>query len=136
VQQGMSFRMDLFRKVGGFNIDNRTCWDYELLCKLIAIGANPALSKARFACFRMHAGSISGGCDEAATKRYRADLDRIHELLTAQTNESRRPHRFVFLRKMFGSPSLKLLRARELLAPWTLRQRWQADLRTDAKNRL
>ncbi|QXP94877.1 glycosyltransferase family 2 protein [Methylococcus capsulatus] len=128
VQQGMSFRMDLFRKVGGFNVGNRTCWDYELLCDFLAAGAAVTQSEARLAAFRIHSASISGGIGgELAAKRYLADLDSVYERLTGQKKKPEQRRRSVRLSKRLGSPSHVLLRMRELLAPWTLELRWQAD---------
>ncbi len=60
VQQATFFRCASFRNAGGFNIENRTCWDGELLVDM-------ALKGARFGCvpvflgaFRLHGGSITG----------------------------------------------------------------------------
>ena len=60
VQQATFFRSGVFRRAGGFNVQNRTCWDGELLVDM-------ALRGARFSCvpeflgaFRVHDDSISG----------------------------------------------------------------------------
>lgn len=129
VQQGMSFRMDLFRQVGGFNPNNRTCWDHELLCDFMAAGATTVRSKARLAAFRIHAASISGGVGgEVAAQRYLTDFNRVRARLGGQKIKPQQMRRFIRLRKMLGSPSSVLRRMREVIAPGTMRQRWQADL--------
>jgi glycosyltransferase involved in cell wall biosynthesis len=129
VQQGMSFRMGLFRRIGGFNVENRTCWDFELLCDFMATGATAARSKARLAGFRIHGASISGGVGgELATKRYLADLDRIYERINGTKKYQEQAWRLSRLQSIWGSPSFALRRLREVFAPWTMYRCWRADL--------
>lgn len=137
VQQGMSFRMDLFRKVGGFNADNRTCWDHELLCDFMAAGATTARSETRLAAFRMHSASISSGVGgEVAAQRYLTDFNRVRARLAGQKRKPQQMRRFIRLRKMLGSPSSMLRRMREVIAPGTMRQRWQSDLQGVSNERI
>lgn len=78
VQQGLSFRLQCYRSVGGFNTENRTCWDYELLCDLMAHGAKVKTARDRIGAFRLHDAGLSGGAGGAAhERRYAADLARI-----------------------------------------------------------
>jgi len=129
VQQGMSFCMDLFHKVGGFNVENGTCWDYELLCDFLAAGANTVLTKERLAGFRIHKASISGGVGGmVATNRYLADLDRIYGRFDRPKDAAGKRPRLNRLIRLLRSPSQGLFRAREILAPWTVQHRWKADL--------
>lgn len=80
VQQGMSFRLDAFRKSGGFNIQNRTCWDLELLCGLLRSGAAAALQPERVGAFRLHGDSFTGGAAGAKHEaRYQADIERLRQ---------------------------------------------------------
>ena len=81
-QQGMIIRRELFEKAGGFNPDNHTCWDHELLVDLVRTGARPVISPERVAAFRMHDTNISSGFyGPEINQRFIADLARIHEKL-------------------------------------------------------
>jgi glycosyltransferase involved in cell wall biosynthesis len=77
-QQGMSFRIEAFQNCGGFNGDNRTCWDFELLCALLANQKQAHHLDARVGAFRMHSASLTGGsAGERHQARYTADMLRI-----------------------------------------------------------
>lgn len=81
-QQGMVFKKDLYEKVGGFNPDNHTCWDFELLVDLIKIGAGFVIDTTRVAAFRMHGESITSGYHgQEHNVKYHNDLTRIHHKL-------------------------------------------------------
>ena len=60
VQQANFFRAAAFRKAGGFNVANRTCWDFELLIDLVLAGAPVTNVRDRLGGFRMYGDSISG----------------------------------------------------------------------------
>jgi glycosyltransferase involved in cell wall biosynthesis len=78
IQQGFSFTMDAFHKAGGFNAENRTCWDYELICGMAAKGLRLHSLPGRIGAFRLHGQGLSGGVGGAAHDAcYRADIDRI-----------------------------------------------------------
>ncbi len=75
VQQATFFRGALFRRSGGFNVGNRTCWDGELLVDM-------ALAGGRFRCtpeflggFRLYGDSITGS--QRLLNEYRSDTERI-----------------------------------------------------------
>lgn len=76
-QQGTFFPAEFFRAVGGFNPENRTCWDGELFRDFLAAGFEHRLIDQPLAVFRLHEGSISGSgrLEEA----YRADCMRLFE---------------------------------------------------------
>ena len=59
-QQTTFFSAEQFRKVGGFNPQNRTCWDYELFLNLLQNQATHHVVKEDLAVFRLYQGSISG----------------------------------------------------------------------------
>lgn len=132
VQQGMVFQIDLFRSVGGFNPLNRTCWDYELLLKLLASGASVQATKCRLGAFRHHSGSLTGGAQgEAATRRYEADLERIHYEMTGSLRRKskgyirRRLDRGMLL---FRRPRRTLLRLRDAAFPRFTSRQWRRDM--------
>ena len=60
VQQANFFRSGAFRRVGGFNIENRTCWDWELLLDMSVIGAKFMNVEDFLGGFRLYPESITG----------------------------------------------------------------------------
>lgn len=59
-QQTTFFSAEQFKKVGGFNPKNCTCWDYELFLNLLQQKATHHVVKDDLAVFRLYQGSISG----------------------------------------------------------------------------
>jgi len=59
-QQTTFFMAEQFKKVGGFNQQNRTCWDYELFLNILQHQATHHVVKEDLAVFRLYQGSISG----------------------------------------------------------------------------
>ena len=59
-QQGTFFASSLYRRVGGINIRNRTCWDYELFLRFLLSGATHQMLDQDVAVFRLYSDSISG----------------------------------------------------------------------------
>jgi glycosyltransferase involved in cell wall biosynthesis len=74
-QQGTFFTSAMFDKVGGFCIENGTCWDGQLFCDLLAAGFAHEVIDAQVAVFRLHENSISGS--NRLVDAYRADLRKI-----------------------------------------------------------
>jgi len=74
-QQGMFFRSELFRKVGGFNKLNSTCWDGELLLRFVMNNARFVRLMQKVAVFRMYPESITGSQRFAA--QYELDQARL-----------------------------------------------------------
>jgi len=77
-QQAMFVRRELFRKAGGFRIENRTCWDSELMVDMLL--ATPAARirniNLALAAFRLYPTSISGSQrDRAGYQRDRARIE-------------------------------------------------------------
>lgn len=60
VQPATFFRKTAFESAGGFNVDNRTCWDGELLAAMAMAGARFGRTNAALGEFRLYGGSISG----------------------------------------------------------------------------
>jgi glycosyltransferase involved in cell wall biosynthesis len=70
MQQATFFRRSAFDKAKGFNIENHTCWDGELLVDLAIAGARFHRIDDFLGAFRIHNNSISGsGRLEAAYLR-------------------------------------------------------------------
>jgi GT2 family glycosyltransferase len=74
-QQGTFFRRSLFEQTNGFNQENRTCWDAELVVDLALAGGRFARTKRILGEFRIHGGSITGS--GRLTGQYRLDRERI-----------------------------------------------------------
>jgi len=79
-QQGAFFRRAIFDKAGGFNIDNRTCWDGELYADMALAGARFKAIPTTLALFRLHGESITGSGRLA--EQFRRDGQRIVEKIT------------------------------------------------------
>jgi len=60
IQQSTFFRRNAFVDVGGFNIENRTCWDGELMLDMAMKGKRFGLVNAYWSLFRIYDDSISG----------------------------------------------------------------------------
>lgn len=60
LQQSTFFRREAFMRSPGFNTENRTCWDGELLVSMAQMGATVGYIDADLAAFRLHNTSISG----------------------------------------------------------------------------
>ncbi|MEZ5668443.1 MAG: glycosyltransferase family 2 protein [Alphaproteobacteria bacterium] len=77
MQQSTFFRADAFRRTPGFNNDNRTCWDAEILMELAKAGARFRIVDRYWSLFRIYEGSITGSGHLNA--RYAEDLARMFQ---------------------------------------------------------
>lgn len=75
LQQGTFFRRRAWEKTSGFNADNRTCWDTELLVDLALAGARFRTVYKVLGDFRVHPQSITGS--NVLTQKYLEDRERI-----------------------------------------------------------
>lgn len=85
-QQGTFFRASYFSKVGGFNIENTTCWDGELFLDMAIAGAKFATLVDDLAHFRLHEGGISGS--GRLENKYRNDTSRLFVKATGRERNS------------------------------------------------
>ena len=60
LQQATFFRREAFSAAGGFNVNNRSCWDGELIVDMMRHGAKVHYLDEDLALFRIHAKSITG----------------------------------------------------------------------------
>jgi glycosyltransferase involved in cell wall biosynthesis len=74
-QQSTFFPARAFRAVGGFNAQNRTCWDYELFLNFLRYGLQHRVIEEKLAAFRLYEGSISGS--GRLETQYFKELDKI-----------------------------------------------------------
>ena len=77
LQQATFFRADAFRRAGGFNVQNRACWDGELLASMARGGGGLRHVRRDWGGFRIHGQSISGGGDARVEERYRRETGRM-----------------------------------------------------------
>ncbi len=75
MQQSTFFRREAFEAVGGFNLQNRSCWDGELFVNMVAKGAKVGFLNSDLAVFRIHGASITGS--RRAEQMYFDDSERI-----------------------------------------------------------
>ena len=79
MQQSTFFRRSAFEAVGGFNLQNRSCWDGELFVNMVAKGAKVGFLNSDLAVFRIHGASITGS--RKAEQLYLEDSERIFRQL-------------------------------------------------------
>jgi glycosyltransferase involved in cell wall biosynthesis len=79
MQQSTFFRRSAFEAVGGFNLQNRSCWDGELFVNMVAKGAKVGFLNSDLAVFRVHGASITGS--RRAEQLYFEDSERIFRQL-------------------------------------------------------
>lgn len=60
MQQSTFFRASAFRATDGFNVENRTSWDAELLLDMALAGVRIRVVEGYWSLFTIHADSISG----------------------------------------------------------------------------
>lgn len=75
LQQATFFRPEIFERVGGFNVENRTCWDGELFVTMVSQGARVGYINADLGGFRIYPDSLTGS--GRMRKQYHADARRI-----------------------------------------------------------
>jgi glycosyltransferase involved in cell wall biosynthesis len=75
LQQSTFFRAHAYKDVGNFNIENRTCWDGELLFHFAASGKKFLHVPRYWSVFRIHSSSISGS--GRSLQQYYRDQERI-----------------------------------------------------------
>lgn len=102
-QQGMFFRSELFRKVGGFNKLNGTCWDGELLLRFVMNNARVVRLMQKVAVFRMYPESITGSQRFAA--QYELDQARLFAEVYGNRFVQKEWRRHIYrLWKILGDP--------------------------------
>ncbi|MGA8041770.1 MAG: glycosyltransferase family 2 protein [Terracidiphilus sp.] len=82
MQQSTFLRKRSFQRLQGFNTQNRTSWDGELLVGMLTEGATVGYINTNLGCFRIHPASITGGGSNADA--YQKDCARIFEQVTGR----------------------------------------------------
>ena len=60
IQPSTFFRPEIFKKAGGFNVNNRSNWDGELIIDMALAGAKIKVIDEVLSCYRVHGDSITG----------------------------------------------------------------------------
>lgn len=117
-QQGTFFRAPYFSKVGGFNIENDTCWDGELFLDMAIAGANFATIGDDLAHFRLHEGGITGSGRMA--EKYRKDAMRLFTKVTGRKRNNFDTLQDIAARVVKGlvDPAYYCRRASSLMGKW------------------
>ncbi len=68
VQQSTFFKPAFFKSIGGFNKDNKICWDGELMVDYALKGAKFKLVRKYLSCFRIYENSITGSGQQVSQK--------------------------------------------------------------------
>lgn len=74
-QQATFFSAKAYTDAGGFNTNNKTCWDYELFLRMLLNGVKHEVIPHDVAAFRLHDQSISG--TGRLTEDYLQELDAL-----------------------------------------------------------
>ena len=75
LQQATFYRREAINSVGGFNTENRTCWDCEILVEMLKKGFAIERIWSDIGAFRIHSQSITGS--GRLSEEYLRDMDRI-----------------------------------------------------------
>lgn len=84
LQQSTFFRASAFAAAGGFNADNRTCWDGELWLDMALAGKRFQRRNGFWSSFRVYDGSITSGIHGQNDRREAYDRDRRRMFLKAR----------------------------------------------------
>lgn len=110
-QQGIFFRKDAYLATQGFNPENRSCWDGELVLDMLVNGERAGILHEDLGAFRIHGASISGSgrLDEI----YRQDCRRLFvKAMGREMDATDRMLGKIFrLEKWFMNPRATLARA-------------------------
>jgi glycosyltransferase involved in cell wall biosynthesis len=83
IQPSTFFKPAFFKSIGGFNKDNKICWDGELMVDYALKGAKFKLVRKYLSCFRIYEGSITGSGQQISQK-YKDQHEKIaHKIIKA-----------------------------------------------------
>lgn len=84
LQQSTFFRASAFDAAGGFNVDNRTCWDGELWLDMALAGKHFQRMGGFWSGFRVYGSSITGSIANGGNFRAAYDQDRRRMFMKAR----------------------------------------------------
>jgi len=89
IQQATFFRRASFAASGGFNVENRSCWDTELLVDLLLAGARFRDVRRVLGHFRVYPGTITSNiANNGPDQRFLTDWTRMRQKLIAAGHRS------------------------------------------------
>lgn len=117
LQQSTFYRADVFRKIGGFNIENKTSWDAELLIDLDRAGYDLVNGQGYWSLFRMQPNSIT------VSQRLAEESVRTHRrYFREEMGRDRQPGDQILRRvrqigQRFATPAITFARLQDRFAP-------------------
>lgn len=84
LQQSTFFRARAFEAAGGFNAENRTCWDGELWLDMALAGKRFQRASGFWSGFRVYGSSITGSIAQGGDWRTAYDRDRRRMFMKAR----------------------------------------------------
>jgi glycosyltransferase involved in cell wall biosynthesis len=82
MQQSTFLRRQAFERAGGFNEENRTCWDAELFADMALKGSRFAMVDDYWSLYAIYPGSITASVKH--NQQYRADRARLFRAITGR----------------------------------------------------
>lgn len=86
IQQSTFCTREAFVEVGGFNVENRTCWDGELMVDLGLLNKKFKVVDRYWSAFTIHPGGISGS--GRLMEQYFKDEERLFRKITGRERQS------------------------------------------------
>ena len=80
LQQSTFYKAESFRKIGGFNVENKTSWDAEILISMSLAGMNLVHVSEFWSAFVIHSDSITGSQRHAEESK--RNHDRMFQMVT------------------------------------------------------
>ena len=120
IQQSTFIRGSAFKKIGGFNPSNTTCWDYELLAELAINDCSIINVAGFFGVFRIHDDSITGS--GRFRQEIQQDLARVRRQFLGRGPRWVDKFILIYLRfkKIIMEPAVTLRRACDYFSFWHL----------------
>ena len=84
LQQSTFFRASAFETAGGFNVDNRTCWDGELWLDMALAGRRFQRAGGFWSGFRVYDGTVTSGIHGDDSHRLAYERDRRRMFMKAR----------------------------------------------------
>jgi glycosyltransferase involved in cell wall biosynthesis len=115
MQQSTFFSRQAFKKVGGFNENNRSSWDGELLVDFARCGCRFALVDDYWSLYAIYPGSVTA--EVKHNQRFRDDHARMFRTITGQDHDRAGRLRFLLARleKWFRDPRVPIHRIEDKL---------------------
>ena len=117
LQQSTFYRAESFRAVGGFNVENRTSWDAEILLDMSLRNLSLVHVPGYWSVFRIHDASITGS--QRLAEQSRLTHERYFKTVMGRSKRAtdRLMAKVVFGYSLLGSPRALLARIRRRIGP-------------------